>query len=103
VAFDSWFRRFHSLVEPGRKPGIDVGTIVARNPVTLHGSTQFSDRGGVSDKREQARMFAGVIGDVGLCDGLERLSGEAEGLSGIPFDERAFRRSEDTALQRQRQ
>jgi len=48
-------------------------------------------------------MFAGVIGDAGLCDGLERLSGEAEGLSGIPFDERAFRRSEDTALLQQRQ
>jgi len=33
-------------------------------------------------------VFAGIVGDVGLCDGLERLSGEAEGLSGIPFDER---------------
>jgi len=48
-------------------------------------------------------MFAGIVGDAGLCDDLERLSGEAEGLSGIPFDERAFWRSDDTALLQQRQ
>jgi len=48
-------------------------------------------------------LFAGIVGDSGLCDGLERLYGEAEGLSGIPFDERAFRRSGDTALLQQRQ
>jgi len=48
-------------------------------------------------------MFSGVIGDAGLCDGLERLFGKAEGLSGIPFDERGFWRSDDTALLQQRQ
>jgi len=48
-------------------------------------------------------MFAGTVGDPGPCDKLERLSREAEGLSGIPFDERAFWRSDDTALLQQRQ
>jgi len=48
-------------------------------------------------------VFAGIFGDAGLCDGLERLYGQAEGLSGIPFDERGFWRSDDTALLQQRQ
>lgn len=48
-------------------------------------------------------MFAGIVGDAGLCGALERLSGEPQGLAGIPFDERAFWRGDDAALLQQRQ
>lgn len=48
-------------------------------------------------------MFAGIVGNAGLCGALERLSEEPEGLAGIPFDERAFWRAGDAALLQQRQ